>query len=419
MEKLSIPQELKDYINSIINKDIEHSELEIVEVIKRINITYKDCLKYIPKRKVFKYIIYTILEDFYDIYKMPKNLSNEIIEYIINYPDLIRKLSNSEPESEFFSVLKDMLPYYLEFNKNISENNKYETILTYKRIVDTLNEETLGNRTKPELIKECLKRYFFPKNISSTIEFYIDKKQLEEYNEFSIEKNMHPTIHSKTCLLLSNYFHNKMLDYYKKTGFIYVPYNADFNLYVFGNIAVLGYKYDDSFTLSIDNYSSNTIEFWGLLFQGYDHKIKVNDEEIRNKIKFKGKLITAPDDLIEEAYVKYIMHELGEVDYTDHLVNTLNNLHLPYNRDKTDELSTNNYLSYFISPRKFYKWKIKFIEDNPVLQKLLKKYNTDNLDIDNYTKYLAFKYKNLHKVKDPDEFDYYENRKKNPKAWLD
>lgn len=415
MSKLTIHESLIPYIRKLTNKnELNIADFNDKNIIDKVNAAYKDAIKLYPTIKMFKFITYNIIKPFYGLKPLTKETIFEMLDKLFEDKKFINRISSSNPESEFFSVIKDIMPYYLEFQKYINNNDGYNAVILYEQIVKYLNNETLDNKKEDELQAECLKRYNFPFNDVDTYRLRMLSKTYKKQSNYDIEKLYDKGFYSYTCYLLSVYFHEKMLNFYKKSGYIYTRFNDEYAFFKFKNIGILTYVHDDSVRLSINGFDSSRYEFWALLFKNSYAKINV-DLEMMWSINFKGDLLVAPRDFMEEAVIKYLMGKTGETSFTDNFMTILNKVGIPNIYCTLNELSSNDNKVFFVNPRKFDRLNMNNIEKFPTLKRLLEK---DEEEKDQYIKKIIATYNGKHKIDDYEETAY-ERRKKNPKAWID
>ena len=413
---LDIHESLVPYIQELIKKDkLEPSNYEDRNIINKLNSAYLDCYLYYPTINMFKFIAYNIIRKSYSSKEVDDKTLNKYLTLILEDRRLRLLILRSEPTSEFFSTIKDIIPYYLEFQKYLKENNKYMVIVTYKRIIDFLNSECLSNYDGYRLKEECAKRLDFPLN---TIEMYHSDMKKKKYDDKPYEIGMFRNrgFITSTTELLARYFHNLMLEFYKKTCYYYSPINEELSFYSFGKIQIVGYKHDDSLSMSINSYKWNRYEFWALLNMKDKPNIKIDDAKIRKSLLFDNKrVLLAPDGLVEEAFITYLMKELGLKNYTEEFESILKKIGIPLDYCISQNLETTDGKTYYTNPKRYDDLRIKNRENLPTLALLQAK--DDDAKRERYIKKLITTYNGEHK--DNEELTAYDRRKQNPKAYID
>lgn len=417
MEKLNIPDSLKDYVLRLSQKeDIIPTNFDDLNVIRKINTSFLDCHKYLPRLTPFKYITYEIIRKYYGLPKVPDELSNPIIKSIID--DV--KFTEEEPQSEFFAVLKDLYEPINELKKYLEENKPYLVIKTYKEICHKLRFESLDGYSGIELQKELEKRYSYPVNANSLLKEMAKKDTHISLKDFSLKRTPGRGYYSTTCANLAKYLHGLVYDYYKKTGYIYYPINDDIALYKFGGVLIVGYDYLDDLDVYLNDYGSHyglkDAKFYHTLHQNKALNIRVDDSKLRSLFDFGLTTIIAPNDHFEEALIRYMCQETGDVQG---IKEVLKKLGMAEEYLKSNELLTNNYYTYIPNIRDIDKIKVKDLDEYSTLRKITSKTLPER---DAYYKKLASYYKGKEKkelLSKPVEKEesYRLRRKRNPKAW--
>lgn len=431
MEKLNIPEELKKYIRKLTAKDeLNPYDFNDQNIIEKINAAYQDCLKFYPRIKTFKLIAYNIIESSYHLPALEEDKTLEYIGKLLNDSELQNKLLNGNPESEFFSVLKDMLPYSIKLEALLNEHKPYEIMMLYKKITEVLNLETLGDYPDDEkLEEECKKRYDFPNNTAREYKFNMKMKAKVPYKRFDLSIVPGHGCYSVTCYLLTKYFHKKIYEYYKQYGFIYYPINDELSFYQFKSTIIIGYKFMDNVTLTVSDlgnvYNPESYQFWAIINGSLQAKYKVDDSNILSLVNMPGTILIAPDNHIAEALIKYLEIDSGYSKNSDQIRNLLIKLGIPLSFIDSNALSTtNNNMTYFYDPRNIDLIEVKDKSKFTVLSKLKSKNKQER---EKYIKKLLAKYsgeKNMHRKNNQDEYEDTddlsprEQRKNNPKAYL-
>lgn len=412
MEKLNIPDSLKDYVLRLAQKeDINATNFNDLNVIRKINATFLDCHAFLPRTTPFKYITYEIIRKYYGLEKIPNEIANPIIKTIINTVHF----TEEEPQSEFFAVLKGVYEQIIALKKYIEENKPYLVIKTYKEICHKLRYEALEEYSGIELQKELEKRYSYPVNANAILKqiYKIDTKI--SLKDFSLSKTPGQGHFSITCNTLARYIHSLVYDYYKKTGYIYYPINDDIALYKFGGVLIVGYNYLDDLNIYLNDfgkhYSLKDAKFYHILHQNRGIDIKADDTQLRSLFDFGLTTIITPNDHFEEALIKYMRQESGDLEGISEV---LKKLAIPEDYISSNELLSNNYYTFIPNIRDIDKIKVKDVAEYPTLQKIVSK---DSSEREAYFKKLASYYKGKTKKDFMKKTKPYHLEKKNPKAW--
>ena len=417
MDKLTIHESLIPYVVGLTGKkELNPTNFDDINIIRKVNATYLDCLKFYPRIKLFKFITYQIVSDFYNLKPLDPENEKEYLKEILDNRELRLKLMSGNPQSEFFSSLKDIIPLYIEFNNSIKQNKGYDVIVTYEEIDSFLDAEMLSKYSGAELEKECQKRYNIPFNDIRTYNYRIKTKKYPKRKGFNIEEYNTRGFYSKTCFLLSKLFHNMMLDYYHKKGYIFNHINNDLKYYQFVSVGIVEYKYADDLIFKLRGYSWNQYEFWALLNSDPKNVPTVIANSIREQIPYKGPLLVVPEGYKEVALITYYMKELGEKTVTDEMKKIIKSLGIPIEYAMINDLTTYDYRNFFIDPRQVEKLSLRHPECFPTLQNILSR---DEEERDKYYKKIYATYKGQHPSKYEEELSYKEIRKANPKAWID
>ncbi len=388
--KLEIHESLLPFIQRLIKKDrLDPFIDQDRDIIDKLNKTYLDCYEFYPTIKIFEFISYIIISKYYKLKPLNFNVVRDNLELLLNNSSFTNRLIYSNPKSEFFSVIKDIVPYYQKFNINIKKNNKYETIMMYEIIVKFLEKETLGSLEGKELEEECKKRYSIFTNGASEYHARMKSKTFNKIKTYEAGNYVAKNFYSSTCRLLSEYFYNRMVEFYQKTGWIYSEVADDVSFYSFGDIGVLAYDYDSQISLSIDGNRWNNYKFWALLKMQENPNIKIDDKNIRRLINYNKDLIVAPRDFIEEALIKYLMNEYGVSNNTSLITNLLDKMGIPREYLGGNTLLTNDGKTYYVDPRKIEYLKTRGMEVPPI--KILKGKSDEERDL--YFKKIIATYK--------------------------
>ncbi len=393
MVKLKIHESLLPYIEELTGKEkLDVFDFNDRAIIEKVNAAYEDTYTYLPKINVFLFITYRIISKFYDLKPISDKKCHEYVEMVLNDYNVRRKLYEINPKSEFFSVMKDIIPYYMKFMESLKSNNGYMVISSYEEIVSFLETETLKDKTYEELEAECKKRYNYPNNNVTTYDFRMRNKN---YSKKPYEVGMYRSkgFYSETCELLSHYFYDKMLEYYKKTGYYYSPINNDLSFYSIAGKGIIGYKYDDNIAMSIDNYRWDRFEFWAILNMENKPKVKIDISKIKRLVKNSDNYIIAPNDLVEEALIHNLLKTRKKVK--PDFIQKLKDMGVPEEYYRLNALTTYDNRVFFFYPDDFKKLRIKDLSKLPTLNLILSK-NEENRE--KYLNKLTATYKGKYKI---------------------
>ena len=409
MGELKIHESLIPYIVGLTSERITRpTGFEDINIVRKINAAYEDCHEFFPRIKLFKFIAYNIISDYYPLKKLePEEDINKYLREILEDKECRLKLMSGHPKSEFFSVLKDITPYYIEFANAIKENKGYDAVTAYEALDDLLDMETLSLYSGKHLEEECEKRYSFPLNDIRTYSYRMKTKTYPKRKGFDIEKINNRGYYSRTCSMYSRVFHDMMLEFYHQKGFIYTPINEDLSYFQFGSIAVVEYKYADDLKFTIRGYPWSKYEFWALLG---------SDPKLIEKINFDGPILVAPKGLKEEALITYYMKELGESVITPEFLSVMKKIGIPEEFAMVNELSTYDYRTFYTDPRRYEDIRLRNPMAYPTLQNIISK---DEEEREKYLKKIFATYKGQHPSKVEEEETYRERVKRNPKAYID
>lgn len=423
MEELQIHKSLVEFILKLTKK--RELNPTIIDgdgnLIRRINTIYRDCLKYYSSINLFKKLTYLIVSDYYNLDQLTHDDKENLYSFlqkVIDDKDMRLKLMSGNPESEFFSVLKTIMPLYIEFSAAIKEKRHYDITTTYERIYNLLDSEALSPYTGKELEEECRKRFDLPLNDVETYKLRMQMKKYPLLKELDIEDPINRGFYSLTCQLLFNLFHRIMIKQYHKYGNYFTQISQDLKLFQFGSVRIIEYRYADSIDISLNGYSWNKFEFWALLGNNKSATPKVDSQKIREYIGHNGHngvVLVVPEGCKEEALISYWLHDLTEKVITPKEL--CKKLGIPEEYLMCHDLKTYDYRTFFIDPRDIDRIRIRDLENYPTLKKLI------SLEEDmrpQYYKKLYATYKGQHPEQEEDDWGKMsprERRAANPKAW--
>lgn len=414
MIKLEIHESLIEYIRELTQKpQLDYMDLGNQEIAKQVNSLYEDCKYLTSSLNFFKFAVYNIVGQYYPLAKVDIEVTKRIMGKLLENKEFRKKLFSYQPKSEFFSVVKDLLEPYLRLKNFIESRKRYDAIITYRDILDLLDTETMGKRKGKALEEECQKRYVYPYDTVKQYNRRMKEKKYKKIDKLDVRKSHHKPYLSATCKIFYDYFHDMMIDFYNKTGYIYAPFNEDIDFYQFGKIGIISYKYDSDLSMSIKGFDPKHFEFWALLFSG--NKISINTFQLKKIIDFDGELLFAPKGYVEEAFIKYLMNSLGEREYSREFISLLESIGIDADYCYSHGLTTYDGKIYFKDPKNTDNYTVRDIDQYPTLKALKEK---DDEEREKYIKKIIATYKGKYKERE-EEISSKERRKGNPKAWLD
>ena len=397
MEVLNIPKEYIDFINDVIPRNYDLNLYGIGnpdgDIVEKLSKLYRDCEKFGIFSSFVKSLIYLELKYWYRNLK-EVNLPdlNDLIDVILKNDEVKKKILSENAESEFFRVLKDLIPLSLKLDDNINKNKKYAVLKNYHDILDFLSKEGLANYSDKDLEQECLKRY----PASYGAKAYLVRMKNKKYKEdksFDITSYPVKWNFSIPCSLFSRYFYQKMLKFYEDTNYMYRPVNDYLDFYQFDKLGFLTYHFDDLISISLSDlgvsYPWTRYEFWALLYIEYGSlKYNVDVSSIKNNLNFTGTILVTPTSAMDEAFLKYFMHE-GNYKIDDvYLEYFLEKIGLDISMDET--LLTDDYEVFYHNPKLVDNLVIKDCSNFKTLEALKSKTEEERLK---YIKSLISAYK--------------------------
>lgn len=379
MQTLNIPHKYiefikKVYIENRVNED-NHKNFFVGEKIAE---HYIDAKKFNASEELIYFLIYESIRFAYNIKPIEPKYTFNYFEEIFNNKNVCDLIRNSECKSEFYTIIKDILPYYEELEDLIRNNKKYMALKKYKEILSILNMETLNLYPKDMWEKECQKRYRFTYNKKVYYEANLKHKHYKQEDKFDFKTLPFMNNNSLTCSLLIHYFHQKMVNFYKKSNYIYKPVNDDYGFYKLNNINIITYNFDDLINVNVNhlkrNYNMKKPEFWGIIFsKGIKFNYFIPKKFKRLASRYKPCIIV-PDDYIDEALVHFLSSETGYDINNMFLQKELIKIGFPLEgfEEKEGLLNAENTV-YFKNPQMVDKLKVKDINNFKTLKKILLK----------------------------------------------
>jgi hypothetical protein len=407
------------YLNEILSSCTQNTTANYIVKDKVIR-AYHDALNFEARENLTKFLIYQAVRDGYKLSPFPLEEALLYLNEILTDDKLMKKIVESNPHSEFYSVLKDIIPFKQKLDELVEDNKNYLVLKMYEQIYDFLNAEALSLYEGKDLENECLKRY--PLTYDTPLH-YQNRMKKREYvrDDGDILRMPKMKNFSRTCKLLTHYFYEKALDFYNKTGYLYRPISEDIAFFKLGKIGAITYKYDDTFKIMVKDldtsleYSADCLDFWAI---SYDETIdKEYTISFDNPVNYYGPLIVCPYEYLDEAFIKELAKRSGADINDDAIIEKLTNL--GFDPEIKDNLICDIFGSYLKNPHNISLYKFKDVNEYPTLSKLLAKNDEDrckyiNRVLTNYQirrkKILADKY-----------LKYYRKVKKNNsnKEWLD
>ena len=351
---LEMPEELKTYVMGIIEKAkvTPNSNMDRINhnLIRRINIAYEDCQEFYPKTKVFQLMCSLIIGDYLSVPPIRPDQVNSYLKELLDNEELKNKLKAGNPKSDFFAVMKEVLPYYEKFNKAIKENKSFEVLNAYKELYTFLDYETLLYKPQDKVHELCEKLFDIPINDNKFYFYLMKRKKYDNKRPFNPEEFINRGYYSSSCRTFASTFYAMMLSYYKKTGCIYTPINDKLGFYKFAPVSVVEYQYSDDISLSTRGFKWNKYEFWALLANVPDCKIYADVGSIKKRVDLPGNVIYAPEGFIDESLVLYLMNQLGETEITIDLLDLLSKMGISNEVLTSNKISTTNNEAFYVNP---------------------------------------------------------------------
>lgn len=412
-----------DYVKSMFSS-FDHIDIfQEKEIIEKAQNVYKDAKRLKIKEETMEKLIYMAVYSLMGGYSLVidiKPLSANELTTLLNYfcfnKHVREKIKMGLWASDFFSVIKSLIPSIEDLEKAIKYNQSFRVLEIYSRIIKILNADGLNpNMSKSSLEAELKKIYpikanifSYNSNLKNPKVFGHSKDDLTCY----VRQNTYGVISS----ILLRYFYNKMKEYFNDTGYFFRIVDDNFSLYVLNQKVFLTYKYDDSIDLRVRNSHSSfgmkDYEFWAMALNMSEYRQR---EELYTECDFSriinvNDIIVCPEDFLEETFIYYVMNEIGG-DLTS--VHTfLTELGIDYTIDYKKVLRLKN--GVFIKRLgNIDGLSVKNIRDYPTLEKLVNKHDNERSE---YIKRISAKLKadinNFAPKNDEDEDDFYTRRKK-------
>jgi len=375
MEKVVIPKKYGDYINKIyLNNQLIDNDKNNYIVGEKIAEAYLDAERFDASEELIKFLFYQAVRFGYsNVKEYDKRYSFKFIDEILSNDDLKQKILTSDCNSEFYSVIKDIIPYAEQLFKLMREGKSYLVLKKYQELLQILNEETLCFHNGKDFEIECQKRYPMTYANPTYNQRRIKNKHLNLENVFDIKSFPKKSNASFTCSILLRYFHEIMLNYYENSGYMYRPVTDTIGFYQLGNIGVLTYTYDNEIGLSVANprkkYKMDNIKFWEVVYSNSSPKYII-DSNLKDLVNFNGPIIIAPADHIDEAFISYITHVYGLDIEDNNLQSRLTSIGFPVSTSDTDKLLTSDYQTFYKNPKEVEILKVSDITKYSILNKL-------------------------------------------------
>ena len=145
MEKVTIPKKYGYYINDIYKQNnLINDSFKDYEVSKKIAEHYIDAEKFNASDELVYFLLYQSVRFAYNIKPINPKYIFKYIDEILSNEELKNEILQTDCKSEFYTIIKDIIPYYNEFNKLINEKKNYQVLKKYREILNILNLETLN-----------------------------------------------------------------------------------------------------------------------------------------------------------------------------------------------------------------------------------------------------------------------------------
>ena len=391
MIRIDIPRVYMDYINDIYKGNYIYADsVRDCDVRDKILCLYKDIQEYNPSDNIIRLMIYRIIEQFCyplndkDTRNKYVNVNKLIADIDALFADekLREKILNGEykPQSKFYSILKDIMPYVNDIDLLMNEKKWYLVLKKYQELFALLNDETLSKYTGEDLEMEYKKRYNY---VYNRVRDYKLRMKRKKYKSTGIEITDFPKYgnYSRVCTLFLKYFQTKLLQLDEKTGYFYRPINENVDFFKFGDIGLIAYHYDDLVDILIRypgiRFSMKSWEFWALVSDESKEKhIIIDDSDLKSKINFTKNLITTPLGIMDVAFAHYValnngISGTGEIDILTW--QALQAIGFPIDDTPVDlDAFVYNNLSYCRNPKYVDCYNMRNIADFPKLAQLRK-----------------------------------------------
>lgn len=420
----NLPQKYDDMfiylLREYLDKDIDFSTGMKMNMIKKAESVYSDLHALnIDDDLLYRDLFYNVIKNFSvkrpDIIElnariMSKTLFNE------EFRDKVKQMNTWK--SGYISFMKSVIPKLEELLQLLSEEKSYLAMKKYAELLSFLNIEALDPKmSSSDKSAELEKRYYIPYNTINSYNKRAKDIEFRKENPFIKIGDIEAYNYSHECLMLQRYLYQIMIKYYEKSGCFYRQINNDVGLFLLKDESLLTYKYDDlpGMTLS---YMNKTVDFkdgrfWATIASlDFDlMKAKITDNAFNMSVKshLGGKIVVCPDEYMDEAFYQSNIDKDGNINIYDR--DKLYSIDFPLDEPTTSKLLTTDGLFYFKNPLLVDELKIKNIEANEFLQKLVPMAADKRGD---YLKKLKSYYKGAKekiKVDDNKKSDYHQEEK--------
>lgn len=389
------------------------------QIIEKAQNVYKDAKRLKIKEETMEKLIYMAVYSLMGGYSLVidiKPLSANEITTLLNYfcfnKHVREKIKMGLWASDFFSVIKSLIPSIEDLEKAIKYNQSFRVLEIYSRIIKILNTDGLNpNMSKSSLEAELKKIYPIKASIGSYIS-NLKNPRIKGHNKDDLTCYVRQNTYGVISSILLRYFYNKMKEYYNDTGYFYRMIDDNFSLYVLNQKVFLTYKYDDSIDLRIrhdyNNFSMKDYEFWALVYDmsSYRLLLEIFSSFDFDKIISAGDIIVCPEEKLEESFISYVMSELGE-DFTS-VHSFLTTLGVDLNKDYKSIVRLKNGI-FIKMPIDVDKLNISNIQDYPTLSNIRVKNGEERED---YIKRLKSRLRGqINKNNVNEESSYFSRRK--------
>lgn len=393
-----IPERYERYINNLIPQNEVNTHINNIIATKCTELAKDfDALGF--NETLLYMLFYKVVASYYYIPKISYDDAYRAIEEATCNEKFAKRLKNYFPQSDFFLVFKRLFDDIDELEILLYKGKKYLALKKYRDILLKISEDVVDkSMSKDDIDKELKARLPFPYNNVKNYQRRMANKIFKVYNypkEHPLSVVKSPG-YSLGCDMIQDFLIDFMLRYQKRTGYYYHPIDDNLEYFVFNNISVITYRYDDSFEpyfqvgnkkLTFKDYG-----FWALALSP-DFK----PEKLRHTISYSfkaqksGEILFAPYEYMEEAIIKYANGDSYD-GMTDSIFarEFLSKIGMSEDTPITDNLITNGKI-YFKKPINIEDIKVKDISAYPTLEKL--KSFSSLEERNKYIKSLIAKYK--------------------------
>lgn len=365
-------------------------------IVKDLLILEKDLINHEFKNDTYITFIYTYVKRYClkekdNIIVWKKMYETLIKNTILNKDNRNYFINLKKPESGIISFIKTISLLVEELNNLINKNDYISVLKKYNELIEICNtngieKDILDNTEELTKILEIKYSIYSPLRNYKTFLKSINKRELTIENEYGKENFVHIKNSNPESIITQQLIHEKMLNYYKDTGYLLRPYKRDVNIYYLKNIAIVAYKYDDTPNMNLKknkiSLNWNDRDFWAKIFdknvdyvEGNDINYFITDGDEHDLYKvvpttFQDKfyeslgsnVIYTPEEYLDEALFKYLKHF---------------NMENIYNIKNTDKLMTTDHKFYFKDPTLIDELLVENIEEYKYLN-LIKTSNSRN-----------------------------------------